>query len=85
LPGTHVAIRDFAFHPGHLVIMAGTTITWTNQDDAQHTVTFRNGMADSGLLSRGQTYQYTFASPGTFAYYCTVHPHMVGTVLVTAG
>lgn len=84
LSGTHVAIHDFAFHPGHLQVAAGTTVTWTNQDDVQHTVTFRNGMADSGLLPHGQTYQYTFASPGTFAYYCAVHPHMVGTVQVTS-
>lgn len=82
--GSHVAIRQFGFHPEHLQCAAGTTVTWTNHDDVQHTVTFRNGMADSGLLPHGQTYQYTFRLPGTFEYYCTVHPRMVGTVVVTS-
>lgn len=85
LRGPHVEIRDFAFAPEHVEVAVGTTVTWTNQDEAQHTVTFSNGMADSGLLSRGQTYRYTFTSPGPFAYYCTVHPHMVGIVVVRAG
>jgi plastocyanin len=59
--------------------------TWTNLDEAAHTVTFRNGMAASGLLQQGQTYQCSFRSPGSFEYYCTVHRRMVGTVLVIAG
>jgi plastocyanin len=82
--GPHVTIRDFAFYPQLLEVRAGTTVTWTNEDSAQHTVTFRTGMADSGLLSQGQTCQFTFSTLGTFAYYCRVHPHMVGTVRVTS-
>jgi plastocyanin len=81
--GPHVTIRDFAFSPQLLEVRVGTTVTWTNEDSAQHTVTFRTGMADSGLLSEGQTYQCTFMTLGIFAYYCTVHPHMTGTVRVT--
>jgi plastocyanin len=84
LPGHHVVIHEFAFDPGQMRVVAGTMVTWTNLDEAAHTVTFRNGMADSGLLHHGQTYHYTFASPGSFEYSCTVHPHMVGTVLVAA-
>jgi plastocyanin len=85
LPGHHVVIHDFAFDPGQVRVAVGTTVTWTNVDEAAHTVTFRNGMADSGLLQQGQMYQYTFRSPGTFEYYCTVHPQMVATVVVIAG
>jgi plastocyanin len=84
-PVHHVAIQDFAFNPGQMRVAAGATVTWTNLDEAAHTVTFRNGMADSGLLQQGQTYQHTFRSPGSFEYYCTVHPYMGGTVLVVAG
>jgi plastocyanin len=84
LPGHHVVIHDFAFDPGQMRVAAGTTVTWTNMDEAAHTVTFRNGMADSGLVQKGQTYQYTFRSPGNFEYFCTVHPRMVGAVLVSA-
>src|SRR5689334_12263642 len=79
-----IAIRDFAFQPAELTVAAGTTLTWTNHDGAPHTVTFRNGMADSGTLSPGQTFSYTFATPGSFAYYCRIHPNMVAEVKVTA-
>lgn len=78
-----VAIRNFAFHPMNLQVKAGTTVTWTNQDTAAHTVTFRDGTKGSGLLQQGQSFSYTFASPGTFAYYCAAHPNMVGQVIVT--
>lgn len=80
-----MVIHDFAFDPGQLRVATGTTVTWTNLDEAAHTVTFRNGMAASGLLQQGQTYQCSFRSPGSFEYYCTVHRRMVGTVLVIAG
>lgn len=79
-----IAIRDFAFQPADLTVAAGTTLTWTNHDGAPHTVTFRNGMADSGTLSSGQSFSYTFATPGSFAYYCRIHTNMVAEVKVTA-
>jgi plastocyanin len=82
--GPHVTIRDFTFSPQLLEVRAGTTVTWTNEDSAQHTATFRTGMADSGLLSQGQAYQLTFNTLGIFAYYCTVHPSMTGMVRVTS-
>jgi plastocyanin len=79
-----IAICDFAFQPADLTISAGTTLTWTNHDGAPHTVTFRNGMADSGTLSSGRSFSYTFATPGGFAYYCRIHPNMAAEVTVTA-
>ena len=79
-----VSIQNFAFQPANLQVKAGTTVTWTNQDTAAHTVTFRDGTKGSGLLQQGQSFSYTFASPGTFAYYCAAHPNMVGQVIVTS-
>jgi len=61
---------------------AGTTVTWTNQDNVPHSVTFKNGMQDSGLLSQEQSFSYTFKTPGTYQYYCTVHLYMVAAVTV---
>jgi plastocyanin len=79
-----VVIQSFAFEPAEARVAAGTTIVWTNQDLVPHTVTLRNGMADSGLMRPGQAFSHTFASPGVFEYYCRVHPSMVGSVVVTA-
>lgn len=81
---TQVTIQNFAYQPAIIQVPAGTTVTWTNQDSVAHTVTFRNGMKDSGLFQQGQTFSYTFASPGTYDYYCAVHPYMVGRVIVTS-
>lgn len=81
---TQVQIVNFAYAPGNIQVKAGTTVTWTNQDTAPHSVTFKNGMKDSGVLQRGQTFSYTFTTPGTYQYYCTVHPYMTATVTVTS-
>jgi amicyanin len=81
---TQVRIVNFAFTPANIQVKAGTTVTWTNQDTAPHTVTFRNGMKDSGLLRQGQSFSYTFTSPGAYDYYCTVHPYMTAVVNVTS-
>ncbi len=81
---TPVTIQNFAFEPAECRVAVGATITWTNYDLVAHTVTFRNGMADSGLMRPRQTFSHTFTSPGIFDYYCRVHPNMVGSVVVTA-
>ena len=80
---TQVALSNFAIGPAKIEVPLGTTVTWTNDDDAPHSVTFDNGMADSGIFHKGQTYQYTFTKAGTFAYHCSVHPGMVARVIVT--
>jgi amicyanin len=79
---TQLNIQNFAYQPANMQVRAGTTVTWTNQDNVPHSVTFKNGMKDSGLLSQGQSFSYTFNTPGTYQYYCTVHPYMVATVTV---
>lgn len=80
--GTQVAIEGSMYHPMMLEVPRGTTVTWTNEDKVAHSVTFRNKMADSGLLQKGQTFRYTFPSAGTYMYSCSVHPYMHGMVTV---
>lgn len=81
-----VSIEQYAFSPSAITVKAGTTVTWTNHDSVNHTVTADDGSAiqfDSGDIDKGQTYQFTFDQPGTYHYHCTPHPFMHGTVVVT--
>jgi plastocyanin len=78
-----VSIVDFAFEPAALEASAGTTVVWTNEGQAPHTVT--GEFADSGILEPGQTFSHTFAESGEFRYVCAIHPQMEGTVSVGAG
>ena len=80
-----VAIIDFAFDPATLEVPIGTTVTWTNQGTAPHTVTADDGTFDSGALQPGSTFSVTFDTPGTFAYHCEIHPNMMATIIVTEG
>jgi amicyanin len=83
--GNTVTIQNFAFQPANVQVTVGTTVTWTNNDTAPHTVTFRDGsLTSSGILRQGDTYSYTFTKVGTFSYYCAVHTYMIGEVIVTA-
>jgi len=83
--GNAVAIKNFAFSPAVLKVKAGTTVTWTNNDTDAHTVTSSGsgGPLHSAPLTTGATYSYTFTKPGTYAYFCTIHPFMTATVEVT--
>jgi plastocyanin len=80
---TAVDIKDFAFSPASNSVPTGSKVTWTNSDTTAHTVTFDDGSADSGNLAPGSTFDHTFATAGTFAYHCTIHSQMHGTVTVT--
>jgi plastocyanin len=79
-----VTIKNFAFSPGSVSVHVGDTITWTNQDDAPHTATAKNGSFNTGILQKGKSGSHTFTSAGTIAYICSVHPNMHGTVVVAA-
>ena len=81
----HVAIQSFAFGPGTVTVKPGTTVTWTQQDEDQHTVTADDASFASSPLVTGQTYTHTFTAPGTYQYHCAIHPFMHGTVTVTNG
>lgn len=78
-----VDIADFAFGPATLEIPAGTTVTWTNRDDAPHTATADDGSFGSGRLDDGGSFSFTFDIPGTYPYHCDFHPQMMGTIVVT--
>lgn len=81
-----VAIQNFSFSPPAITVKVGATVTWTNKDSTSHTVTADSGAADafdSGTLATSQTYTHTFKKAGTFAYHCTFHSDMHGTVTVT--
>jgi amicyanin len=78
-----VTIQNFAFSPATVTIKAGTTLTWTNRDQDPHTVSATSGAFRSPTLNTGQSYQYTFTTPGHFDYLCTIHPFMTATVVVT--
>ncbi|MHB8644416.1 MAG: cupredoxin domain-containing protein [Thermomicrobiales bacterium] len=81
-----VNIMNFSFQPTPLTIPVGTTVVWTNQDSAGHTVTSDTGVWDSGVatpLQKGATFRFTFTQVGTFPYHCMIHPTMHGMIVVT--
>lgn len=78
-----VSIQNFAFSPGTIQVTAGTTVTWTNNDQTTHTVTADDGSFDSGDVAPGGTFSMTFTTPGTFAYHCKIHPFMTASIVVT--
>jgi plastocyanin len=80
--GDSVAIKDFAYGPASIDVTVGTTVAWTNEDSASHTVTADDGSFDSASLANGATFSQAFATAGTFPYHCTIHPNMKGTVIV---
>ena len=80
--GAAVTIKGFAFDPATVTIKAGETVTWTNQDSANHTVVADNGEFTSGDLGNGATFSFKFDTAGTYAYHCSVHPSMKATVVV---
>ena len=77
-----VELANFAMNPDEVTIKKGGKVTWTNKDSVEHTVTADKGEFDSGQLSEGQTFSRTFDTAGTFAYHCTPHPSMTGTIVV---
>ncbi|MBV9543798.1 MAG: cupredoxin domain-containing protein [Chloroflexi bacterium] len=85
----NVTVANFAYEPQTLTVTPGTTVTWTNTDTVQHTVTWDDRSVDSGLFGLDQTFSYTFTQPGTYGYFCIPHGSpgagMYGTVIVSNG
>jgi amicyanin len=77
-----VRIDNFTFGPPELTVMAGTTITWTNRDDIPHTVVNTDKVFKSKVLDTDEKFSFTFSAPGTFTYFCSIHPKMTGKVVV---
>jgi amicyanin len=80
-----VKIDNFAFTPQTITVKAGDTVIWTNHDDIPHTVTSSTGAFRSKALDTDDTFSFTFATPGTYKYFCALHPHMTGSIVVEAG
>jgi plastocyanin len=77
-----VTIDNFAFAPPTLTVTAGTTVTWKNEDDSPHRIGDKNGTFKSAALDTDDTFSHTFAAPGEYPYICTIHPYMVGKIIV---
>ena len=84
-PTSIVSIDNFSFGPQTLTVKAGTTVTWTNRDDIPHGIaSSNNAFKKSGALDTDDSYSFTFTTPGTYQYFCYLHPHMVGSIVVEA-
>jgi amicyanin len=84
-PAAAVAIANFTFAPQKLTVKAGTTVTWTNNDDIPHGIASANAaFTRSKAMDTDDRYSFTFTTPGTYDYFCYVHPHMTGTIVVEA-
>jgi plastocyanin len=77
-----ITIDNFTFTPPELTVAVGTTVKWVNHDDIPHTVANKDKAFRSQALDTDDSFSYTFASAGTFDYFCGLHPHMVGKVIV---
>jgi plastocyanin len=77
-----IEIDNFAFTPAALTVTAGTTVTWKNEDDSPHRLGDKNGTFKSAALDTDDTFSHTFAAPGEYPYICTIHPYMVGKIIV---
>ncbi|HYQ07866.1 MAG TPA: cupredoxin family copper-binding protein [Xanthobacteraceae bacterium] len=80
-----LSIDNFTFTPQTLTVKAGTTVTWTNKDDIPHGIASdNNAFKRSPALDTDDSYSFTFTTPGTYQYFCYVHPFMKGTIVVQA-
>jgi plastocyanin len=77
-----VNIDNFAFTPATLTVPAGTTVTWKNEDDSPHRIGDKDGTFKSAALDTDDTFSHTFGAPGEYPYICTIHPYMVGKIIV---
>ena len=79
-----VAVDNFTFNPQTVTVKAGTTVIWTNKDDIPHALAAVGRLFKSKVLDTDDSYSFTFTTPGTYAYFCSLHPHMTGTIVVEA-
>jgi plastocyanin len=79
-----VDIDQFTFLPQRITVKAGTTVTWINEDDVPHTVASSGKVFKSKALDTADKFSFTFTTPGTYEYFCSLHPHMTGAVVVEA-
>ena len=77
-----VRVDNFSFGPDTLTVHANSTVTWVNKDDVPHVIASNEGLFKSKALDTDDKYSYTFSKAGTYSYYCSIHPKMVGKVIV---
>jgi amicyanin len=77
-----INIENFKFAPPTLTVTAGTSVTWKNEDDSPHRIGDKNGTFVSAALDTDGTFSHTFTTPGEYPYICTIHPFMVGKIVV---
>ena len=77
-----VQVDNITFGPAKLTEPVNSTVTWTNKDDLPHTIASNDGLFKSKALDTDDKYSYRFSKPGTYAYFCSIHPKMVGTIVV---
>lgn len=83
-PTAAVEIGNFTFKAPVTTVKVGTRVTWTNRDDIPHTIVSNDGLFKSKVLDTGDNFSFTFAKAGQFGYFCSLHPHMTGSILVRA-
>jgi plastocyanin len=79
---TEVRVDNFTFGPDTLTVPANSTVTWVNKDDVPHVIASTDGVFKSKALDTDDKYSYTFSKAGTYSYYCSIHPKMVGKIVV---
>ncbi len=77
-----VRVDNFTFAPQTLAVPVNSTVTWVNKDDVPHVIASNDDLFKSKALDTDDKYSYTFSKPGTYSYYCSVHPKMVGQIVV---
>jgi plastocyanin len=77
-----IEVKDFMFMPTTLTVTAGDKVTWVNRDDEPHTVVSDTGMFRSSAMDTGESFSFKFDKPGTYHFTCSIHPRMVGTIVV---
>ena len=83
-PAASIKIEHFMFQPVPLKVAVGATVRWQNLDGEPHTVVSLDGLFRSGALDQGDAFSYTFKTPGSYRYVCSIHPQMIGTIVVSA-
>ena len=83
-PADAVSIDNFTFNPQKLAVKAGTTVTWTNKDDIPHAIAAVGKEFKSKVLDTDNSFSFTFTTPGSYNYFCSLHPHMTGAIVVEA-
>ena len=80
----HIGIDNFSYRPAHAIVPAGARVVWVNNDDIPHTVTSpsKPRVLDSKAMDTDEKFEFTFSQPGTFAYFCAIHPRMTGEIVV---